>query len=201
MSKSVGDALNDGYYDAFKTMLGGYNDTAATAGVTGRNLSDALMNVNTGYTNAINAATALGNGYSSTGAQRVADFTNLGKSYGETGNLRVGNLQDQALGYQNYSNQANTNADSLMKAGSGRIDDWLRIGTGLGSQAEDYANYAKQFRDSLTSNQNERQQLLSSIPQLYANALGPISPFVTDFLSMMQQDHWNSKKQDTAVWG
>ncbi len=115
MSKSVADSMNENYLKAFQTILGGYNDTAATGANAGKAFADSNLSIGNAYNNAMNSAIGLGD------------------SYGKTGSMRVSDLLGVAGGYKDYSGQATTNANSLMGAGSQRIQDWLGIAGGYGN--------------------------------------------------------------------
>ncbi len=115
MSKSVADSMNENYLKAFQTILGGYNDTAATGANAGKAFADINLNVHNAYSDAMKSAIGLGD------------------SYGKTGSMRVSDLLGVAGGYKDYSGQATSNANSLMGAGSQRIQDWLGIAGGYGN--------------------------------------------------------------------
>jgi hypothetical protein len=83
-------------------------------------------------------------------------------------------LADTAL---NINNNALGLAESLSRIGSGRTSDLLSV---------------------LSANQAERQGLLQAVPQFYSNAAAPLS-MANSFLQQMQQDFWNTGKQDTVV--
>lgn len=74
MSRAVTDSTHAGYLDAFKTMLGGYNDSAATAGTTGKNLADTYMSINSSANDTARTAIGLGDSYGKTGSMRTGDL-------------------------------------------------------------------------------------------------------------------------------
>jgi hypothetical protein len=114
-SRSVSDSMNANYLNAFSSILGGYNDTAATGANAGKAFADTNLNIISGMND------TLGN------------MIGLGDSYGKTGSSRVNDLLGVAQGY-------NANADSLMGAGSQRINDWLNIATGYNNSASGYGS-------------------------------------------------------------
>ena len=173
MSNAAGDALQRGYMDAFNSILDGYNLSAGTAANAGKAFTEAMMQIAEGLNVNTGNMIKLGDSYSDTGHNRVTDFVNVGR------------------GFSDLSNSASTNAANLMKAGSDRISDWRGISQGYGDLS---GNYLK----GLDTNIKERDFLSKAPEQYWKNAWAPVKN-QQDFLHNMQQDHWNSNKQDTVV--
>lgn len=77
MSRSVSDSMQAGYLDAFKTMLGGYNESASTAGSTGKQLADTYLNIASSANDTMRNAIGLGDSYGKTGSMRTGDLLGM----------------------------------------------------------------------------------------------------------------------------
>jgi hypothetical protein len=179
-SRAVSDSMNANYLNAFNTILGGYNDTAATGANAGKAFADSNMNIISGMNDTM--ANAIG----------------LGDSYGKTGSMRVNDLLGVAQGYGNYSSIANQNAGTLMDAGSQRINDWLNIAQGYNQTAGGYGDLSNGYLSNLEMNLKEREGLQNDLSKYFTNAAAPMMP-AYNLMQTMQQDHWNSDKKDTIV--
>jgi hypothetical protein len=154
------------------------NDMASrgviNSSVTNRGLSDIAQAggdaLNRGYLDAFNSVLGGYQGNASTAAQAGSAFTD--------------SFLNIANGYNNSANSAISLGQNYGNTGSQRVGDLLGVAGGYGNL--------------LNSNLAERDQLLSAVPQYYANAAAPISS-TYDMFKTMLEDHWNSDKQDTVV--
>ena len=118
MSRAVTDSTHAGYMDAFNMMLGGYNDSANTAGVTGKNLADTYLNINNSANDTARTAIGLGDSYGKTGSMRTSDLLGVAGGYGNALDLNIkerGALMDDVPKYYNNAAAPMMPAYDLLK--------------------------------------------------------------------------------------
>jgi hypothetical protein len=181
VNQSVGANVNDlavrGVLNSSVTNRALADASRSVSDSMNANYLDAFNSILGGYNTSAQTGADAGKAFADTNLNIISGMNDtlgnmigLGDSYGKTGSMRVGDLLGVAQGYTN-------NAGSLMDAGSQRIADYGTI---------------------LDSNLKERAALQDGLSNYYVNAAAPMMP-AYDLLKTMQQDHWNSNKQDTVV--
>jgi hypothetical protein len=149
--------------------------------VSNRALADASRSVsdsmNANYLDAFDTILSGTNQTAQTGAD-------AGRAFADT-NLSINNAYSDAM------KSAVGLGDSYGKTGSQRVSDLLNVAAGYNGSAAGYGSL-------LDSNLAQREALQGDISNYYVNAAAPMMP-AYDLLKTMQQDHWNSDKQDTVV--
>lgn len=115
-SNAVGDSMVRGYLDSFNSLLGGYNQSAATSADAGRAFAESNLSL-------MRDAVGLGESYGKTGSMRVGDMLGVAQGHGNNanslmnaGSQRVGDWLKIAGGYNDALGANLQERDQLLKA-------------------------------------------------------------------------------------